>query len=263
MEFAPPFEFDDVDVAREDDVVHLALASDRIDEGFVTDLRDAVIGVREDDTVRAVTLTGSGETFCVGADLGALSGDASDGRTIRRLAGTLHEAVAGFLRLPVPTVVAVNGVVAGGGLGLALSGDVVLASEAARFEFAYPRVGLTGDGGSTYLLPRIVGARRARELALLDEPIAPDRAVELGLATETVPADEVDARRRELAARVAAGPTWAYGETKALLLEGLDADLESHLAREADTIARATHTDDYARGHEAFFAKESPDFRGE
>ena len=156
----------------------------------------------------------------------------------------------------------VNGIAAGAGFSLAILGDIVLVSDAARFEYAYHRVGLTGDGGSTFLLPRMVGLRRAKEIVLRDDPISPERAVELGLATEVVPAAELEDRLAEEADRIAAGPTQAYGRMKRLLTESFDRDLAGQLAAETDAIARSTRTEDYERGFAAFFRGESADFVG-
>lgn len=226
------------------------------------DLLDAATALGADDDVRCVALTGTGDTYNVGADLSALSGGPDDEPAIRRLASTLHDALLGFHRSGVPVVTGVNGVAAGAGFGLAVFADVVLVSDAARLEFAYPRVGLVGDGGSTFLLPRLVGLRRALEVALLDEPVPPERAVELGLATEVVPDDDLDDRLRSVAGELADGPTAALGELKRLLRGSFDRDLAGQLAAETDAIARATRTEDYRRGHAAFFGEEDPEFVG-
>lgn len=254
-------------VSRDGSVVTVCMESasrmNGLTVAFLEEFRELAVDLREDGDVRAVVLTGSDGVYSVGADLGGLDGDAGDGERMRRLASTLHGVVADLLRMRAPVVTAVNGVAAGGGFGLAVLGDVVLVSDEARLEYAYPRVGLTGDGGSTFLLPRLVGLRRAREIVLLDEPIGPERAVELGLATEVVSADELDARASELAGELAAGPTHAYGELKTLLLESFDRGLEAQLAAETDAIAGAARTGDYRRGHAAFFDDGSPTFEGE
>lgn len=226
------------------------------------DLRDAVLDLAEDDAVRALVLSGTGEAFCTGADLTALEGDASDGRRLRHVATRLHATVQGLVHAPKPVVAGVNGVAAGGGLGLALAADLAVAAESARFEFAYPRVGLSGDGGSTFLLPRLLGLRRAREFALLDEPVDAVEAVEAGLATEAVPDDEFDDRVAALAAELAAGPTLAYARTKRLLVRNYGRSLSTALAAETDAVVALAGTEDYARGHEAFVAGEEPAFVG-
>ncbi|NHN60859.1 MULTISPECIES: enoyl-CoA hydratase/isomerase family protein [Halorussus] len=226
------------------------------------ELRDAVTELTADDGVRCIVLAGAGDAFGAGADLARLDGDAGDEPVIRQLASTLHETIRRLHRAEKPVVVGVDGVAAGAGFSLALSGDVVLASDEARFEYAYPRVGLTGDGGSTFLLPRLVGLRRAKEIALLDEPIDPERAVDLGIATEVVADDEFDDRLDELASRLAEGPTKALGRVKRLMTEGFDRRLEDQLAAETNAIAESTRTEDYARGHDAFYGDDDPEFVG-
>ena len=229
---------------------------------MVGELREAAVDLAEDDGVRCIVLTGTGGTFNTGADLSVLAGDASDSRRLRGIAARLHGAVAALAEAPKPVVTGVNGVAAGGGFGLSLSGDVVVVSEDARFEYTYPRIGLSGDGGSTFFLPRLVGHRRAREIALLDEPIPPDRAVEMGLATEVVPDAEFEDRLATVAAGLADGPTRAHAAVKRLLNRSYGRDLRTQLAAETDALTGLTSTADYARGHEAFFGEESPEFEG-
>lgn len=233
-----------------------------MDRPMAAALRDAAVELAEDDGVRCIVLTGAGAAFNTGADLSTLSGDASDGRRLRSIATDLHTAVATLATAPKPAVTGVDGVAAGGGFGLALSGDIVVVSESARFEYTYPRIGLSGDGGSTYFLPRIVGYRRAREIVLQDDPIDPEEAVEAGLATELVPDDEFEDRLAAVAADLAEGPTRAHGAVKRLLDRSNSRDLPTQLAAESDSLTNLTRTDDYARGLAAFFEDGSPDFEG-
>ena len=256
-----------VSVTRTDAVGRITMdrpeSNNALNPDMSEQLHEAAIELVEDDDVRCIVLTGSGGTFNTGADLGALSADASDAALIRSLAHQLHGTVSQLHRAPKPVVCGVNGVVAGGGLGLSLCGDIVLVAESARFEFAYPRIGLSADGGSSYFLPRLVGLRRAQEIAFRDEPVGSGEAVEVGLATEAVPDDAFEERLAEEAARLAAGPTRAHAATKALLRQSFDRQLDEQMATEAATIAGLTGTDDYQRGIEAFFEKEPADFRGE
>lgn len=233
-----------------------------LDQTAAEELLTATAELSEADDVRCIVLTGAGNAFGAGADLAQLEGDASDAPTIRRLASTLHDAIVQLHQAEKPVVTAVNGIAAGAGFSLALVGDIVVVHEEAQFDYAYSRVGLTGDGGSTFYLPRLVGLRKAKEILLLEEPVSPEEAVDLGVATEVVPADEFDDRVAEVAARLAEGPTQAFGATKRLMTESFDRDLPGQLAAETETIARAARTEDYARGHAAFLGKEEPEFTG-
>jgi len=238
-------------------------AYNTLDDRMAEELPEAARALASDDGVRAIALTANGDAFSAGADLGTLSGDGSDEARIRRIAAGLHEFVGQLVRAPKPVVTGVDGVAAGGGLGPAICGDIVLAAESARFEFAYPRMGLCGDGGSTYFLPRLVGLRRAQELVFRDEPVGAEEAAEIGLATEAVPDGDLGDRLAEEAARLAAGPTRAYAAAGRLLAGSFGTPLETQLADEADEIAELTNTTDFARGHAAFGTDESPEFAGE
>lgn len=226
------------------------------------ELLEVAIALAEDDGVRAIALTAEANAFSAGADLGAFEGGPADGETLRLLASLLHDAVIQLHQAEAPVVTGVNGVAAGAGFSLAILGDVVIASEDARFDFAYDRIGLTGDGGSTYFLPRLVGARTAKQIVLLEDGIGPDRAVELGLATEVVPADELSDRLDAVASDLASGPTKALSRTTRLIDESFDRGIEAQLAAETEAMARSTHTEDYARGFAAFFGDEPPEFTG-
>lgn len=262
----PTSDYDHLRVDRSGDIARVVLdqteTRNALDLGVADDLIAAATTIAEDPDVRCIVLTHDGDFFGVGADLSQLHGDEGDAVALRQLAGRLHESVIQFHQAPVPVVGGIDGVAAGAGFSLAILPDIVIVSDAARLEFAYPRIGLTGDGGSTFYLPRLVGLRAAKEIALLDEPIGPDRAVELGLATEAVPSDAFDDRLDEVASQLAAGPTKAYGATKQLLTDSFETPLEAQLARETDVIAGATHTEDYRRGIDAFFGDHEPDFVG-
>jgi 2-(1,2-epoxy-1,2-dihydrophenyl)acetyl-CoA isomerase len=234
-----------------------------MDERTARALHAGALDLLSDDEVRCLVLTGAGKTFNTGADLTVLAGDASDEPQIRRIADELHGFVAALLRAPKPVVCGVNGVAAGGGIGPALAGDIVLASESARFEFAYPRIGFSADGGSTWLLPRLVGLRTAQEIAFRDQPVPANEAADLGLVTEAIPDDEFEAALAAEAERLANGPTRAYATTRMLLRESLERGPEAQMAEEGDRIARLTRTGDFERGIEAFVNKETPEFRGE
>ena len=260
-------DFANLRVERRDGVVRIVLDStsdfNSLNPAMADELVRVMTDLAEDDDARCLVLTGTEGVFCAGADLGGFEGDSSDAPRLRRLATSLHDAILALHQAELPVVVGINGVAAGAGFSLALCGDAALMHEDARLEYAYGRVGLTGDGGSTFWLPRMVGLRRAREIALLDEPIDPDYAVGLGLVTESVPGEEFDARVSEMADRLASGPTKAFGATKRLMIESFDRGLAGQMASETEAIAGMTHTEDYERGHDAFFFEdEEPEFLG-
>lgn len=260
-------DFETVQVDRADGVARVTMTRaeqhNSLDRAMADDLRDATTALVEDRDVRCIVLTAEGSAFNTGADLTTLSGDPEDGRRLRQLATRLHVTIRNLASAPVPVVTAVNGVAAGAGFGLALAGDVVLLHEAARFEYSYPRIGLSGDGGATYFLPRLVGRRKALEITLLDEPIPAEEAVEIGLATEVLGDDAFEDRVTSIAADLADGPTRAYATVKRLLRGSESRDLGAQLAAETEQLAQLARTDDYVYGYEAFFSDSDPTFRGQ
>jgi 2-(1,2-epoxy-1,2-dihydrophenyl)acetyl-CoA isomerase len=216
-----------------------------------------------DPQIRAVVLTGSGKMFCAGGDLRTFvaQGDRISAylhETVR----TFHEAILTLTRMPAPLVGAINGTAAGGGLSLALIPDIAIAGESAKFTVAYTKVGLTLDGGLSYYLARLVGLRRAREMALLNPVLSARQALEWELINRVVSDDEVLDEAITLAAELAQGPTLAMGETKRLLGAGATADLEAQLEREAYAITALAGTADGQEGMAAFLEKRSPRFSG-
>jgi 2-(1,2-epoxy-1,2-dihydrophenyl)acetyl-CoA isomerase len=259
-------DYENLSLTVDGGVAHLTLDStsdfNSLNVTMADELVDATTRLADDDAVRCITLRGADGVFCAGADLGQFEGDERDAPAFRSLASTLHDAMLALHQAPKPVVTGVNGVAAGAGFSMALSGDAVVMADDARLEFAYGRIGLTGDGGSTFWLPRLVGLRRAKELVLMNEPVDADYAVSLGLVTESVPSEEFDERLDAMAARLADGPTKAFGATKQLLDESFGRGFADQLAAETDAIANATKTEDYERGHAAFFGKEDPEFLG-
>lgn len=258
--------YENLSVERDDGIARVTLDSTAGRNALHLDMASELVEVAatlgDDPDARCIVLSHEGDFYGAGADLSQLDGDGSDAPHIRQLAGRLHEAIIQFHQAETPVLGGVDGVAAGAGFSLAVFPDLVLLSDQARLEYAYPRIGLTGDGGSTFFLPRLVGLRAAKEIVLLDEPVDPDRAVELGLATEVVDHDEFDARLDKLAEQLASGPTHALGKTTRLLTESFDTGLEEQLAAETDVIAEATHTEDFARGLDAFFGEGDPQFVG-
>jgi len=259
-------DYDNLQVERADGVATVTLDStagrNALHIDMTDEMVDAATELGEDPDVRCIVLTHDGDFFGAGADLSQFEGDESDAPGLRRLAGSLHEAIVQFHQAETPVLGGIDGIAAGAGFSLTVFPDIVLVSDETRLEYAYPRIGLVGDGGSTFFLPRLVGLRAAKEIALLDEPIGPEEAVDLGLATEAVPAEEFDDRLDELARQIADGPTRAFGRTKRLMTESFDTSLEAQLAAETEVMAESTHTEDYARGLAAFFGEGDAEFTG-
>lgn len=217
--------------------------------------------VAEDTSVRCVVLTGMGRMFCVGGDVGAFA-SAGDGASamLRELADTLHEAVKVLATMAKPFVVLVNGPAAGAGMSLALLGDIVLASRAAHFTAAYTAIGLTPDGGMSWLLPRLAGLRIAQEMILTNRRVGAEEAQALGLITRMVDADALASEGAAIAARLALAPTAALGAARALLMASATSSLDQQLERESITIATAGGSSESREGIAAFLARRTPDF---
>jgi 2-(1,2-epoxy-1,2-dihydrophenyl)acetyl-CoA isomerase len=249
-----------------------------LDVDTARDLRSAGLKAARDTGVRAVILRGEGGVFCSGADLkyirdgggeadlayltpGARPADRSYGAIFKHILEYIHSTISEIRRAPKPFIAAVDGVAAAGGLGLALCCDLVVASECATFEWAYGKTSLTGAESSTFFLPRLVGIRRAMELALLNPRLDAKTALGWGLITRVVPAASFEADVMAIARRLAAGPAPAFAATKQLLNQAAGADrIDYHLDQELETLARIADTPDFAEGLAAFFAKRPPVF---
>ena len=232
------------------------------------ELGSAIQGCRDPD-MRAVIITGSGGSFCAGADVkdfvNQLENSGPEGlhQHLKHLADAFHRHVIIPIRqLDKPVIASIDGVAAGGGLSLAIACDLRVASDSARFLMAYGNIGATADGGSTYLLPRLIGTARAMELYLSDQPIGAQRALDLGLLNQVFPTAELERSTLELAARLAQGPTVAYGRVKALFDSSWDATFAGQLDAETEYISNITMTADFQEGIKAFAEKRSPRFQG-
>lgn len=214
--------------------------------------------------IRAVILTARGKIFCGGGDvLGFAAAGDGVGELMRNTTAYLHAAVARFLRMNAPLITAVGGTAAGAGLSVALMGDVILAAESAKFTMAYTKIGVTPDGSASYMLPRLVGMARAKEMILLNPVYTAREAAEKGIVTAVVADDVLAARARELAARLARGPTLAFGEAKRLLADTFSNSLETQMELEARALAGlAAYTRDAREGFRAFSEKRAPNFEG-
>ena len=218
-----------------------------------------------DPDVRAIVLTGEGRGFSAGADLTALQEPYLRGERPKLslfLRDGYNRLIPLLTETPKPVVAAVNGVVAGAGVSLALACDFRIASEEASFSMAFVRIGLIPDAGSCHLLPRTVGMARALELALLSERVDAARALEVGLVNRVVPPERVMEEAHALAARLAELPTTAIALTKRTFAEASRLTLAEAMDREAEVQDEAAATDDHLEGVLAFLEKRPPRFTG-
>lgn len=237
------------------------LVGNAIDVPLARALMEAAIACDEDDTIRCVVLTGAGKMFCAGGDV---SGFASAGEAVptllKELTAYVHSAISRFSRMDKPLVTSINGAAAGAGFSLAVLGDIALAARSAKFALAYSGIGLSPDGGSSWLLPRLVGLRRAQELALTNKRVTADEAAALGLVTRTVDDEALAAEAAAVAAQLASSATRAIGRTRNLLLSSFGNSLEEQMELEARAIAASGRDAEGREGIAAFLAKRKPDF---
>jgi len=249
-----------------------------LDVATARDLRRAGLQMARDEDVRAVVLRGVGGAFCSGADLKyiASGGDEAElayltpseravpegyGERFKQILEYLHSTISEIRRAPKPFIAAVDGVAAAGGFGLAMSCDLVFVSPRASFEWAYGKTALSGAESSTFLLPRLVGLRRAMELMLLNPRVDAHKAVDLGLATAVLPADAFDAAVVAEARTIADGPTPAFATAKALINQAAGIDrLDHHLALELQHLVRSADSDEFKEGLRAFLEKRAAAF---
>ena len=233
-----------------------------IDMELARELAAVALECEGNREVRAVLLRGAGENFCMGGDVKVFHAQAALGHYLRQVTANLHLAVSRFARLDAPVIAAVQGAAAGGGFSLAISCDLVVAGESARFLMAYTKIGLAPDGGSSYFLPRLVGFKRALELTLTNRVLSAREACEWGLVTEAVPGGQFAGRAEELAKTLAQGPTGAFGWAKRLLQSGWNESLETQMEGESRAIASASETANGREGIRAFVEKRKATFAG-
>jgi len=209
---------------------------------------------------KVVTITGAGRFFCAGGDLKAMAAAPSPGAFVKGIADDLHRALSTFARMDAVVISAVNGTAAGAGFSLAVTGDLVLSAESAKFTMAYTKAGLSPDGSSSYYLPRLIGIRRTQQLMLTNRTLSAAEALDWGLLTEVVPDAELPARAAALAQDMATTSRTSNSTVKKLLLGTYRTGLEEQMELEGRYIADCANSADGQEGIAAFVGKRPPVF---
>ncbi|MFE9597439.1 enoyl-CoA hydratase/isomerase family protein [Streptomyces hokutonensis] len=250
-------------------VAYLTLNRPEAMNALTPDQRNRLIALlaeaSADPSIRAVVLTGTGRGFCAGADLrsgATTTGERVAGDVARTIRLGAQRLIAAVLDCEKPVIAAVNGTAAGLGAHLALACDLVLAAESARFIEVFVRRGLVPDGGGAYLLPRLIGPQRAKELMFFGDALTAPDAERLGLVNRVVPDGELEKTTREWAQRLATGPTRALALTKQLVNASLDSDRTTAFAAEAAAQEINMTTEDAREGVASFVERRSPEYRG-
>lgn len=236
-------------------------AGNSLDLPTVAELATAVDRCADDPDVRCLVLTGAGKLFCAGGDVSAMV-KAGDDRPqmLDELISALNAVLLALMAMPKPLLTVVNGPAAGAGFSLAISGDVVLAGQSASFLAAYGGIGLTADGGLSWLLPRIAGLRQAQRIILLNEKVKAEEALQLDLVTQVLPDDELPAAAQAMAQRLKSSAMSSIGGARALLQASLQTDYAAQIDAERLSMIEAARQQDNAEGIAAFISKRKPDF---
>jgi 2-(1,2-epoxy-1,2-dihydrophenyl)acetyl-CoA isomerase len=231
-----------------------------IDTATANGFLEACQAVSEDRETRVVVLSGEGRAFIAGGDLVALR--QSPVEVAQALIDPMHRGIALLAALDAPVLASLHGVVAGGGLGVALAADLAIAAQGTRFNLAYVNIGTSSDCSTSWALPRLVGMRKAMEIALLGETFDATEALHIGLVNRVVPAANLQEETAKLARRLADGPPLALGKLKHLIRHSLDRSLQQQLDVEAASFAACAATSDFAEGVTAFFEKRPAHYLG-
>lgn len=255
--------FETLKFTRDGSVVTIVLdrpdAANGMNAEMTRDLAAAATLCDTPDT-KVVTLTGAGRFFCAGGDLKAMAAADDPGVFVKSMANDLHRAMSTFARMDAILITAVNGVAAGAGFSLGVSGDLVLAAESASFTMAYTKAGLSPDGGASYVLPRLIGLRRTQELMITNRVVKAAEALDWGLVTTVVPDAELPDTLAELAEQIATGARGSNSAVKQLLLSSYANGYEAQLENEARHIATNASSADGREGVAAFVGKRAPAF---
>jgi len=232
------------------------------------EMRDEIISVltdaRANGDVRALVLTGSGKGFCTGADLSGPRGQGPSGPGAGRevMKQSSQRLIRALWELEKPVIAAVNGVAAGLGCHLAFASDLVIAAQEARFIEVFVRRGIAIDAAGAFLLPRLIGLQKAKELVFFGDDLSAEDALRVGLVSKVVLGDQLAAAAREWAEKLAQGPTFAIGMSKRLLNRSLESSFETALEEEALVQSLVTQSEDTREGMTAFMERRAPKFRG-
>jgi len=257
--------YETIVLERKDGVATLTLNRpeklNALNRKMVEELNGALVEMAKDRDVRALVVTGAGRGFCSGADVGDMAQAAApiENRYWFQMA---QKVILALTDLEKPVIAKVNGVAVGIGCSLALSADMIVASENAKFSLIFSRIGLIPDGGSLFHLPRLVGPAKAKELIFTAKMLDAKEAERIGLINRAVPADELDNEVNTLAKQLAEGPTVALGIAKKIINKGLSMDLSSVLECEAFGQTIAGTTEDAQEGVMAFLEKRKAEFKG-
>ncbi len=256
-------EFDTLSFAQDGPVANIVLnrpdAANGMNDTLTRELA-AAAALCDSDMTKVVTITGAGRFFCAGGDLKAMAAAPSAAVFVKGIADDLHRALSTFARMDAVVITVVNGAAAGAGFSLAVTGDLVLAAESAKFTMAYTKAGLSPDGSSSYYLPRLIGIRRTQQLMLTNRTLSAAEALDWGLLTEVVPDAELSARADALAKDMAATSRTSNSAVKRLLLGTFAAGLEEQMELEGRHIADCARSADGQEGIAAFVGKRAPEF---
>ncbi|MEV7431875.1 enoyl-CoA hydratase-related protein [Nocardioides sp. NPDC092400] len=239
-------------------------ASNGVDVPTLQALHAAILRCHAEPTVRVVLLRGAGRNFCAGGDVKTFAAKGEDlPEYLREATAWLQIATSAMIQLKAPVVAVIQGFAAGGaGFGFVCAADLVVAADDARFFSGAVRVGMAPDAGTTVTLSRLVGLRRALDILLTNPTLSAAEALDLGIVSRVVPADELEAQAHELAAGLAAQPPLALAATKRLVWGGLGAGVEERLAEEARVVSELSGTADSREGLAAVLERRSPTFIG-